>query len=96
MPAVPKPTPRRVERQRNGVPYLMDVPVLGRLFRVEKDRRERTELIVLITPYVIRNRGEAEAVTKEFTSRIGKIEEMINRSRRGATPPSSGAVNVQK
>lgn len=86
----------RVERQRNGVPYLMDVPVLGRIFRVEKDRRERTELIVLITPYVIRNRGEAEAVTQEFTSRIGKIEEMINRSRRGATPPSSGVVNVPK
>ncbi len=86
----------RVERQRNGVPYLMDVPVLGRIFRVEKDRRERTELIVLITPYVIRNRGEAEAVTREFTSRISKIEEMINRSRRGAALPSSGTVNVPK
>ena len=46
----------RVERTRNGVPFLMDVPVLGRLFRVEQDTSERTELVILITPYVIRDR----------------------------------------
>ena len=53
----------RVERIRNGVPFLMDVPVLGRLFRIEQDKRERTELVILITPHVIRDRNEAQVVT---------------------------------
>ena len=71
----------RVERSRNGVPFLMDVPVLGRLFRVEQDKRERTELVILITPYVIRDRNEAQAVTKEFTQRVNRLRTMIERTR---------------
>ena len=79
----------RVERSRNGVPFLMDVPVLGRLFRVEQDRRERTELVILITPYVIRDRNEAQAVTQEFTSRIHRLKNMIESARRPQAPSSS-------
>ena len=71
----------RVERIRNGVPFLMDVPVLGRLFRVEQDKRERTELVILITPHVIRDRNEAQAVTKEFTDRVTRLREMIESAR---------------
>ena len=74
----------RVERSRNGVPFLMDVPVLGRLFRVEQDKRERTELVILITPYVIRDRNEAQAVTKEFTQRVNRLRTMIERTRQPA------------
>ena len=71
----------RVERIRNGVPFLMDVPVLGRLFRVEQDKRERTELVILITPHVIRDRNEAQVVTKEFTDRVTRLREMIESAR---------------
>ena len=80
----------RVERSRNGVPFLMDVPVLGRLFRVEQDKRERTELVILITPYVIRNRNEAQSVTKEFTHRVNRLRHMIESARQPADrqPPA--------
>ena len=77
----------RVERIRNGVPFLMDVPVLGRLFRIEQDKRERTELVILITPHVIRDRNEAQAVTKEFTDRIHRLRTMIESARRPTTEP---------
>ncbi len=77
----------RVERIRNGVPFLMDVPVLGRLFRMEQDKRERTELIILITPHVIRNRNEAQTVTKEFTDRIHRLRTMIESARQPAGQP---------
>ncbi len=77
----------RVERSRDGVPFLMDVPVLGRLFRVERDKRERTELVILITPYVIRDRNEAQAVTREFTDRIHQLRTMIE----SAHPPTDQA-----
>ncbi len=83
----------RVERTRSGIPFLMDVPVLGRLFRMEQDKRKRTELVILITPYVIRDRNEAQLVTQEFTGRIRKLKKMIDRARqpRRDTPPSASA-----
>ncbi len=78
----------RVERTRNGVPFLMDVPVLGRLFRVEQDKRERTELVILITPHVIRDRNEAQIVTKEFTNRVHRLREVIESTRQPPTAQS--------
>ncbi len=78
----------QVRRNRSGVPYLMDVPVLGRLFRVDSEKVERTELIILITPRVIRNRQELRTVTDEFTGRIQTLKEMID-SRLLRAPSSS-------
>jgi general secretion pathway protein D len=69
----------QMTRSRSGVPFLMDIPVLGRLFRTESDQTDRTELIVLITPHVIRNRLEAQSVTDEFEERIRGLKEMIGR-----------------
>lgn len=68
----------QVERDRRGVPYLMDVPVLGRLFRVDSEKVKRTELIILITPRVIRDRQELRTVSQEFTGRIQTLKEMID------------------
>ena len=79
----------RVERTRNGVPFLMDVPVLGRLFRVEQDKRERTELVILITPHVIRDRNEAQAVTEEFTNRVRRLREVVESTRQPAAAQES-------
>ena len=35
------------------VPYLADVPLLGELFKSESFRRAETELIILVTPYIV-------------------------------------------
>jgi type IV pilus assembly protein PilQ len=37
----------------SGVPWLMDIPVLGWLFKAEYDTRERTELLIFLTPSVV-------------------------------------------
>ena len=63
-------TKRRV---KSGIPYLQDVPVLGLLFGANTDNDDRTELLVLITPKVIRNRDEAREATDEL---VGKLQEM--------------------
>jgi len=39
---------------RSKVPLLGDVPILGAMFRSKAERKERTELIVLITPRLVR------------------------------------------
>ena len=38
---------------RSGVPILMDIPILGRLFTSNDDKKNRSELIVLIRPTVL-------------------------------------------
>jgi general secretion pathway protein D len=69
-------------RDRRGIPYLMDIPVLGRFFGTTSDATRRTELIMLITPHVIRNRGEGTAVTEEFKSRLSMIRNELERMRK--------------
>ena len=66
---------------KSGVPYLMDIPVLGRFFRTTSDNTVRTELIMLITPHVIRNRSEGTAVTEEFKSKLSTLRNDLERMR---------------
>ncbi len=74
-------------RSRSGVPFLMDIPVLGRLFRSESEQLDRTELIILITPYVIRDRQEAHTITTQFENRIRSLKGMIERVQSAQSPP---------
>ena len=43
-----------VRQNIDGLPGLKDVPVLGNLFRSRDFIREETELVVIVTPYVVR------------------------------------------
>jgi general secretion pathway protein D len=65
-----------------GVPWLMDIPVLGQLFRVNEDNTNRTELIVLITPYVINDGSDARHYTEEFKAMLPLLQPQF------ATPPN--------
>ena len=42
-------------RSADKVPGLADLPLLGRLFTNNNDSRIKTEIVLLITPYVVRN-----------------------------------------
>lgn len=50
------------------MPGLADLPVAGRLFQNKDDTVNKTELVLLITPRVIRNVERAEARLEEFNS----------------------------
>ena len=76
-------------KSRSGVPYLMDLPVFGRFFGTTLDNTERTELIMLITPRVIRGRDEARYVTEDFKSRVSAVRnelESMERDRAKSPP----------
>jgi general secretion pathway protein D len=68
-----------VDRSRTGVPFIMDIPVLGRLFRVDTDKVRRTELIVLLTPHVVRDRQESRSATDAFRSRLEGLRRDLDR-----------------
>lgn len=54
----------RQQLSEEGVAGLSDVPVIGGLFRQNKGSAKRTELLVLITPRVVRSSSEIENITR--------------------------------
>jgi len=72
----------RKTRSRTGIPYLMDIPVIGRFFGTTTDDANRTELIMLITPHVIRDREEAKSVTDEFKEKLSTVTREIERMKK--------------
>jgi len=73
---------------RNGVPVLSKIPVLGSLFGSTTKTRQRTELIVLITPRVITNSDEAQQMTQEYEQ---KFESLAPLRARNAVPDAGQA-----
>jgi len=61
-----------VARSRSGIPLLSKIPVLGWLFGNTADTEQRTELIILLTPRVIRNHADANNVTSDYVDSITK------------------------
>ena len=55
-------------RNSSGVPGLGDIPVVGRLFRSQKDDSQKTEIMLLITPHLVRNITLPHATASEFLS----------------------------
>jgi general secretion pathway protein D len=53
-----------------GIPYLKNVPLLGDLFSNQNNQRARTELLVLITPHVLRTRADAAALTADLREQL--------------------------
>jgi general secretion pathway protein D len=58
---------------RNSVPVLGDIPLLGNAFGTKDDQINRTELLILIRPRVVRDGEDARRATDEYRSRI-KLE----------------------
>jgi general secretion pathway protein D len=56
-------------KSKNGIPFLSKIPILGNLFGNTSDNVSRNEIIVLLTPHVMRNLKEAEKVTSDYLER---------------------------
>lgn len=62
----------------SGVPGLKNIPILGRLLGTTKKDNSRKELLVLITPTVIRGGGEdARELTEEYKKRFQGLSPLI-------------------
>jgi general secretion pathway protein D len=55
-------------RAAQKVPYLGDLPITGRLFSNNTDQRNKTEIIMLLTPRVVRNLARPDTVAAQFSS----------------------------
>jgi general secretion pathway protein D len=55
-----------MSRGNQGIPWLKDIPVLGALAGTQANQHTRTELLVLITPHLIRDQTEMHRLTEDL------------------------------
>ncbi|MCZ7682203.1 MAG: hypothetical protein M5U28_26795 [Sandaracinaceae bacterium] len=78
----------RVTTSEDKIPILGDIPLLGVLFRRQSTTTEKTNLILFLTPYIIRSQADLRAI---FERKLRERQEFIDRyfvfRNRGYTPP---------
>jgi general secretion pathway protein D len=58
---------------RSGIPFLSQIPLLGNLFGTTSKSTHRSELIILITPHVIRTPQKLEQMTQELRDSLRHV-----------------------
>jgi type II secretory pathway component GspD/PulD (secretin) len=66
----------------NKVPLLGDIPILGNLFKSRGVAKNKTELLVFLTPRIVRDSAEARVVREQTEAKLEKkTQEKIKQSR---------------
>jgi general secretion pathway protein D len=55
------------------IPVLGDIPIIGNAFREKRNVIEKTELVIMLTPRVVRDLNEARAVTDEYRRKVERF-----------------------
>ena len=72
-----------------GVPFLKDIPLLGYLFKRQETTKNRTELAIFITPYIVRTDAEADALFERARRRTREPEPGDARTLARPTTPAA-------
>jgi len=85
----------QTRQQINGIPGMQQIPVLGTLFRSRDYLNRQTELMVLVTPYVVRAVAQKELsrpddgfadASDPSSSLLGRLNRIYGVPRKGAAP----------
>lgn len=75
----------------SGVPFLKDVPVLGNLFKSQTKGNNRTELVLMIVPYILETDHQAEELTRSLGQRFELLDLAPMTDRANVHPAASPA-----
>ena len=64
-------------RDSSGLPLISKIPVLGALFGRQGIERNRTELILMVTPKIVSDPYQARDVTEELKRKLPALEKML-------------------
>ena len=82
-----------------GLPWLIDLPVVGRLFSSETSDRNKTEIVLLITPRIVRNLDPSAASRSEMAGgtekSVGAPRLSLQSGGKMAGPPPRGGRSGQ-
>lgn len=61
-------------REKRGIPFLSQIPIIGGLFGRQVEATDKVELVVLLKPRVIRSVDDARAITEDLRNKIRSLE----------------------
>jgi type II secretory pathway component GspD/PulD (secretin) len=78
----------RFERVDKKIPLLGDIPVLGALFRQFKENSSKTELLIVLTPHVVRSPAQgggdaASVLSEQGIRKLTLPPELLDQIRKG-------------
>ncbi len=91
----------RDEEQMNKVPLLGDIPLLGWFFRYKSVGKKKTNLLVFLTPHIIREMEYLERLSRDKienfsrTERLYESGELMIEFREGVTPEAAHSIITQ-
>jgi general secretion pathway protein D len=84
-----------VDRGNSGIPFLKDIPIISLLTSTQTNTRQRTELLVLLTPHVLHDQRDARALTEDLREQLPRAayvpEELQTLPRGGSDDPEQRA-----
>ncbi|MGO9139482.1 MAG: hypothetical protein ACLQBC_17690 [Syntrophales bacterium] len=72
-------------KNRQGIPFLYKIPILGYLFGNTERDNTRTELVILLTPHVVKNQKQATSITNKFIDSMS--DEQMSKQVKGGIQP---------
>ena len=87
----------RDEENIDKIPFLGDIPLLGYLFKTKTTERKKTNLIILLTPRIIRNAADMADVSRNQTFQFESLVpaetpiDLNKELRGGLLPPPAGS-----
>ena len=71
----------------SGIPWLARLPLIGFIFGATRDAFDKTELIILLTPIVIVDLDDVDAVTEGFKSKVDSVvRDLMDTYQKRSTP----------
>ena len=73
-----------------GLPLLSRIPILGGLFGSQELTKNRTELVMFITPRVVENENDLKSTIEDLRRRMQQIDDTFDVFRRAKAPDPYG------
>lgn len=73
----------------SGIPLLKDIPILGWLFKYQQEQKDKTELLVMITPYVIESEDVLGQYVKQFDQRMADFRRRLHGGEKQKDAPAA-------
>ena len=64
----------------SGVPFLKDIPFIGALFRSDAKTRTKTNLLVFIRPYILRDKDQTADITTNRLNLVQQTEDQFKQA----------------
>ena len=64
----------------SGVPFLKDIPIIGALFRSDSKTRTKTNLLVFIRPYILRDKDQTADITTNRLNLVQQTEDQFKQA----------------